>query len=237
MQYIFRKIIKIIAPLAIIFSVQGCISVQQPVPMDFSKWEAQDSKAKKIAILINPLPEPNTHKIGAQGLLDIAINNSNAAELTAHLKTLDITEFLAIKNQLGEKVSQNGAEPILLASDYSLPKLPEFEKEGNYTKVDYQSLKETLGADQLILINVSRVGTIRSYYGFIPTTAPQGVFTGTAQLIDLSSNQIYWHHPVNVQKPAAQEWNEAPTYPGLTNAMYQALDQGRVLLLEPLTKQ
>jgi len=76
------------------------------------------------------------------------------------------------------------------------------------------------------------VGTIRDYYGFIPLGAPRSIFTGLGQLIDLSNNEVLWHKPVNIQKVVPGNWDEE-SYPGLTNVIFQTLNQGKSELIAP----
>ena len=56
--------------------ITGCASIQKPIEIDTSKWKSNEIT---LAVFVKPLPKPYTHKVGAQGILDIAINNANIA--------------------------------------------------------------------------------------------------------------------------------------------------------------
>ncbi len=209
----------------------GCVSIQKPVSLDTSNWGKNDTK---IAILVNRLPTGYTYKAGSQGLLDIAINNATASDLTKHLESLDFSEFYVIRKEINDILSQKGVNTNLLDANYYLPELSKFDKEGNYATLDYSSLKSSLGVDQLLIIDVYQLGTTRNYYGFIPISAPMAIFSGTGQLINLSNNKILWHHKVSITNAVNGNWDEPTTYPGLTNAIYQTLNQGKSQLITPL---
>jgi len=92
------KILKRLSLAILLFTsalvLSGCVSFQQPVEMNFSKWQPNKTS---VAILVKELPTPYTHKAGSQGLLDVAINNATASTLTKHVKSLDLSEFFPTK--------------------------------------------------------------------------------------------------------------------------------------------
>lgn len=227
---IFKRAFSVLVLLTF-FVLTGCVSIQKPIDMDMSHWKENETK---IAILVNQLPEPYTHKFGSQGLLDIAINNSMATGLTKHVSTLDLSDFYSIKNDLKEHIAEKNVQVVVLPEDFELPKLVKFEKKENFAKLDYRVLKQQLGTDQLLIINVNQLGTIRNYYGFMPIGAPKAIFSGVGELIDLSTNQILWHKPVNLEKVISGKWDEPKQYPNLTKAIFKVTEMGKKELFSPL---
>jgi hypothetical protein len=57
---------------------------------------------------------------------------------------------------------------------------------------------------------------------------------GTAYLVNLNTQTYEWYAPINAQKATDKKWDEPPTFPGLTNAYYQAVEAARDSVLNPL---
>ncbi len=212
--------------------ITGCASVQKPVELDLTKWQANETE---VAILVKPLPKPYTHKVGSQGLLDVAINNATASGMTKVVSKIDLSEFYSIKTDLSRYISDQNVKVTVLEEDYKLPKLAEFEGKENFTKVDYRVLKDQLKVDQLLVVEVTQLGTVRNYYGFIPTSLPRSSFVGVGQLIDLSTNEILWHNPVFLEKSIQGKWDEKG-YPNVIKAIKEVTNSGKEDLVSPFIK-
>jgi hypothetical protein len=116
--------------------------------------------------------------------------------------------------------------------DFSPP-----QKQG-YSRVDFRELKEKNGYGKLLLITINdyKFGISRGYYGFMPLTDPYVSMMGVAQMIDLEDNSLLWHYAFNISKFSEGPWDEPPNFPGLTNAIYQAVEELRLSLRKQLVK-
>ena len=95
-------------------------------------------------------------------------------------------------------------------------------KEG-VSQNDFSKYKEKYGLDYLMLINFKTIGTVRSYYGPVPTSEPLATSFITGQIIDLSTDKLSWYSDINIQKTIPSPWDEADSnYPNLTNSIYQS---------------
>jgi hypothetical protein len=52
-------------------------------------------------------------------------------------------------------------------------------------------------------------------------------------MVNLSNNEYELYVPLLVQKSADGAWDEAPKFPGLTNAYYQVLELSKDAILSP----
>jgi hypothetical protein len=103
----------------------------------------------------------------------------------------------------------------------------------NAAKRDFTPLKQKHGVDKLVVVNVEALGVQRSYSAYIPTGAPYAFLRVAGYMVDLRSNTYDWYQPVQVFRTAeGGRWDEPPTYPGLTNAYYQALETSKDRLLD-----
>ena len=101
---------------------------------------------------------------------------------------------------------------------------------------NFQSLRVKYNVDRLLVIDITGVGFIRPYSAYIPTSDPKGFVDGVGYLVDLSSNLYDWYVRVNIVKGAEGQWDEAPQFPGLTNAYFQAIEAAKDQFSDPFKK-
>lgn len=219
----------------------ACVSV---TPNFAAKPEFWNEKNKIIGVAMEQLPKPTTFKAGNQGLLDVAINNAVASQLETHLNGLDISKISELNNQIAAYLREKGFTVKQIKEPIQVTALPELDKtkEGDQSKYvmadrDFTSLKQKYGVDKMVLISVVRVGTIRSYYGFIPISAPSGLCHLSGKVIDLSNNHLEWNQVVTETVANGDgSWDVPPNYPSLTKAVYNALDESRNMLYNNFTQ-
>ena len=106
--------------------------------------------------------------------------------------------------------------------------LPNFSSNAaNATKKDFHGFQQKYAIDKLLVIDITTLGMLRNYSGYIPTSDPKGVLQGSGYLVNLKTNVYEWYLPVNVTKSAIGKWDEPPKFPGLTNAYFQAMEEGK----------
>jgi hypothetical protein len=88
--------------------------------------------------------------------------------------------------------------------------------------------------DKLLVVELKEVGITRAYSSYIPTGEPKGIVRGASYIINLKDRSYEWYLPVLQQKSVQGNWDEAPAFPGLSNAYYQAVEEARDAILQPL---
>ena len=111
--------------------------------------------------------------------------------------------------------------------------LPKFSGSGGLVaERDFRSFREKHKLDKLVVISINTLGAERPYSAYVPTGAPKGVFRAVGYMVDLQTNSYEWYQPVEFLKAADGSWDEPPTFPGITNAYFQALELGKDALVE-----
>jgi hypothetical protein len=221
-----------LAALGAALFTSACAPTKLTVKPEF--W--QDREAR-IGVALAPRPEAGAHKVGAQGLLDMAINAGMASDLKAHLRKVDMGEFDAIRDRFVEELQKRGMNVVALPGVIDPAAYPKRAEDApqleNAYERDLAALRAEKKVDALILLQVRRYGTIRSYYGFIPLSAPQGFFEVRGQMVDLETGVLVWQSQIPEKQatvPAAGDWDQPPDYPNLTAALRSAMASGSEFL-------
>jgi hypothetical protein len=226
---------RIIAALMLLSTLvfAGCATVQGPIHLDQSYWS---HKPQSLGVVIVKLPKPGTMKVGAQGLLDVAINGAMADSLTKHLNSLSMDDFREAGQVITAHFARHGVPAKFIQEELDVSSLPKVKKtENGFARIDYTGLKEKYGVEQLVVLQVNAAGTIRSYYGFIPLGAPQGYFSCTGSLVDLTNNKLLWTAGGVQQIPIEEPWDQASdSYPHVTSAFYRALETAKTTMVKDL---
>jgi hypothetical protein len=228
-----RRRITLAALGAALFS-SACAPARLTVKPEF--W--QDRQAR-IGVALTPHPEAGAHKVGAQGLLDMAINAGMAAELKTYLQKVDVSEFDRIRERFVQELGKRGMNAVALPgyldpSAYPARGEDAPQVENAYDR-DLAAIRTQQKLDAVILLQARRYGTIRSYYGFIPLGAPQGFFEVTGHMVDLRTGALLWQTVIpesQASVPASGEWDQPPAYPNLTAALRAAMGNGGEFLLK-----
>jgi len=225
------KFVKLSFVILVVAAMGGCATMVHYFGMEDKFWE---DKSATIGVAIAKLPQAHTVKSGNQGLLDVAINNANASDLEKALNTVDLTTIKQLASKMTAYLTQKGFQVKQIATPIDVAKLPDTEKQNDeskgiyYAKKDFASLKSSLGVDKLVLISVNVVGTIRSYYGFIPTGDPSGYAVLKGMVINLSNNQMEWNELASeTVEHDPGEWDTPPKFASLTKAMKKAYVQSQ----------
>jgi hypothetical protein len=212
--------------------VGGCASKpQQPISLAQGAIGAQ---AGRIGVAMTALPKLDTQTPGVSCLLCLATASIANSSLTTHAKTLPYEDLPALKTALADLLRKKGADVTVIEGDLDLEGLPTFGTTGpNIARKDFTSLRQKHSIDKLLVVEVSALGFIRTYSAYIPTSDPKGLLQGTGYLVSLKDNTYDWYQPVVVTKSAEGKWDEPPSFPGLTNAYFQALEIGKDSFLRP----
>jgi hypothetical protein len=219
---------RLLLAAAVALLASACATQRIPVKPDF--W--QDRQAR-VGVALTTRPEVAAHKVGAQGLLDMAINAGMAADLKAHLLTVDVSAFDRVRDRFVEELRKRGMIAVALPGYLDPAKYPERPADAPKVENAYERDLSTLRAEQkldaVVLLQVRRFGTIRSYYGFVPLNAPSGFFEAMGQMVDLRTGGLTWQTVMPEQAssvPSDGDWDQPPSYPNLSAALRAAVAKG-----------
>jgi hypothetical protein len=97
----------------------------------------------------------------------------------------------------------------------------------NTAKQDFSALKNEYNISHLLVVDVTFLGMWRSYANYVPTSDPVAYLKASSYLVNLDNNSYEWFLPLELKQSAQGDWDELPNFPGLTNAYYQVLAEGR----------
>ena len=232
-----KHLLKLVVLSVSLALLSGCVTITPNFSATQEFWGDKDGKVVGVAIAKTPIPA--AYKQGNQGLLDVAINSAMATDLEAHLVKLEVLRIDKLADEVSMYLRNKGFLVKRIKSPIDASALKAFEKGENapanayFPKLDYRPLKAEVGIDKLVVLSLNQLGTIRSYYGFVPLNAPSGISSVSGQAINLSSNRLEWNHAVTQVVPNTEgEWDVPPDYPSLTKAVYTAYDRSRTMLYQ-----
>lgn len=205
--------------------LSGCTTfVQNPVPLKEEFWQQKDTK---IGVALTTIPQPDTHEVGAGCLLCLATVAAANSTLTGHVETLSTDDISSLNKELADYLKSRELQPVLIEEAINFKTLEKFKtKVPDYATLDFRKLKDKYGIDKLLVIEVIALGTFRTYASYVPTSDPVGTFRAAGYVIDLETNGLDWYRTFVVNKAVDGEWDEPEEFPGITNAYYQAIEEG-----------
>ena len=227
------KFLKAFFISAMFLQLFGCAS-QQNVGMTADYWASKD---KKVGIIITQLPAPTGMKAGNQGLLDMAINEAIGDPLDKHLGTLKLDGFGELGEQLSMLYESKGISVTVIDEHPVVNNLPDTNKGDGFSQRDFTALAKKHNVDQILVVNVQAAGTIRSYYGFIPTSDPAGYCLVNASLIEAKSHKLLWNFKSEQKISVAGEWDQPDAqFPNITTSFYKAVDMSTSQIFSDFSK-
>lgn len=216
--------------------LSGCAGTPQPpVVPDQAFWQ---QPSKRVGLVVTEIPEPNVYLPGASCLLCIAAAEMANSSLSSHTEKLSVDDVKHIGSDVEHLLESRDIQVVKIAEKLDLSDLPKYKSEvPNTAKRNFSAFAEKYDISHLLVLNMNAVGMQRSYSSYIPTSDPKGYFNALGYLVDLSDNTYKWYRPVHVTKAVNDEWDEPPTFPALTNAYYQAIAEGKEIIISSLNEQ
>ena len=203
------------------FFLSGCSSIplQTKVPADKNVWQAK----QKVGVYVSNVPKITTSFPGAGCLLCVAAASVGNTSLTKQVETFQAKQLQQTKDNVIKTLKAKGIEVVVIDSlvkdsamkKVSAPKNPHITK-------DYSLYKTQKDVDQLLVINFNFVGVIRNYSSYVPTSGPMAVINADVYMIDTKTNDYSLFDPIAISRGVEGEWDKPPTFPGVTNAFFQA---------------
>ncbi len=222
------KNIRLFAAILSLAVLSGCAS--RIVEMPDNYWEKESVETVVVAF-VKP-PQMSASRYGAQGLLDVVINEAITDSVENHIETLNYEKLEGHQPRIAEILKAKGAKDVIILNKYfdvsDANELPEADQKDGHFNYDLSKLREKHSASHMLVIQVRNAGTVRNYYGFIPLGDPRGYVDGEVTLVRLSDNKIQMRNPVlvEIEIPDDVDWDDEENgYPAITKVVHSALDQ------------
>lgn len=213
----------------------GCSSSPKQTNLSIPKQFYKEG-GEKIGLEFNIPDIPKLHIYGASCLLCYAAASAANSSLSSYAKKIDISEVGSFKDTITKQIEGNGKSVILVDEVSDISDLPKLKpKQLGVAEHDHRALKEKLKVDYLLVFQIDQIGFYRPYTNYIPTGNPVGYIAGLIYMVDLESNEYKMYEKIDYKIPAKGEWKEPPNYPGLTNSVYEAIEQFKERSISILT--
>ena len=218
----------LLASIAVAVSLAACQTApQNPIALNKDTLGADRGRVA-VAMRIAP---PDLYLPGAGCLLCMAAATLANTSLNTYAKTLKVDEMAQAKAEIVEILRAKGVDAVAIDAPLDFAKLPDLKLGPNMATKDFSSVAK--GYDRLVVVNVQQIGFVRNYSAYVPTSDARATVDGYAYMVNLKSNAYEWYDHVTITRSADGKWDEAPAFPGLTNAYFQAIEQAKDRLKTP----
>jgi hypothetical protein len=209
-------------------SLAACQTVPQaPVALAHDKLGAQSGR---IGVAMSE-PKVDLYLPGAGCLLCLAAATMANTSLNTYSHTLKDDDLVQVKGEIVELLKKKGIDASVVDGPLAIRDLPTLKLGPNTSPRDFSSLSKRF--DHLVVIDVQQLGFVRNYAAYVPTSDARATLQGAAYMVDLKTNALEWYETLSLVKAADGKWDEAPAFPGLTNAYYQVIELGKDELKKP----
>jgi len=208
-----KLIIKIFLLLLTASFLAGCATNEHNIRLSDGFW--QNPKHNITIAKIKVADKPGLHQTGQQGLLDIAVSAAVTQTFNKHLEKTSLDWYKELPQKFVTQLKQRH----ILAKVYSID--IDAKQKKNATII------VQMDSDKLLLLELQKLGAIRSYYSFIPTGAPKAYCILKGELIDRQDKKVLWRHLAKIEEPVQGNWDQPPSYPNFTIALKQAIDSAQ----------
>jgi hypothetical protein len=221
----------LLAGIAVSLSLAACQTApQNPIALTKASLAAQKGR---VAVAMRT-PATDLYLPGANCLLCMAAATVANSSLNTYAKTMKADELIQVRSEIVEMMRKKGIDAVAIDGQLDLDKLPDLNLGPNMATKDYTSVAK--GFDHLVVINVQQLGFVRNYAAYIPTSDARATVQGFAFMVNLKTNAYEWFDHVQITRSADGAWNEAPAFPGLTNAYFQAIEQAKDRVKAPFAE-
>ncbi len=229
------RFITLISALALTL-LAGCSSTppQAPIALDDP---SQFYASGKVAIVVNTPEKADTYFPGANCLLCAGAAAMMNSSLTNHTQALPVDDFTNLPHTLKDELTALGKD-VVLTEGVVPSKLKKYKSDvANTARRDFSGVASQYGADQVLVVDLSLVGVVRTYASYVPTSDPIPTISGAAYIVNAADQKLVWYAPIRIAKNVEGEWDEADQgFPGVTNAYYQAVEEAMDTIREPVSQ-
>lgn len=221
------SIIKCLFVALTTYILAACTSTpQQTVTLDNNLFANENLKIG--VIYYSPKEKATTHIYGASCLLCYAVASALTSNLDNYLAAnISDEELLNMKELVIAEYSSRSKNVEFIELAISIENLSDFYGDPGYATKDFRVLKEELNVDVLVVFEVAQHGAHRSFSNYIPNGDPKGHISGLLYSVDLDTNAYVQYLEINEMIQPSGEWDEPPTFPSVTTAYYQAVENAK----------
>lgn len=224
MKSIRKKISYLVGFCSILF-LSGC-AMSPPQPEVSINTDMLSRDDMKIGIYYaGPEDKATTHIGGAGCLLCYAVASALTSGLDSHLESAISTDELDdIKDLVFSQYSSRFKSVKMVQLPTPLADFKDFNDQHGFADKDLREVKNELDIDVLVVIQLRGYGAFRSFSNYIPNGDPQGYLSGLLYSVDLNTNAYFQYLSLDEKVQPGGPWDEAPSYPNVTTAYYQAVE-------------
>lgn len=212
--------------LLVVLILFGCASAPQP-PVSLAEGYFTN-RADRIGVAMSEIPKPDTWFPGANCLLCIAVASMANTSMTSAVQGWSTDDLKPLKAELLEALKFRGQAAMAIDEPLKMDVIPDRSGANpGFSRKDFSAWKATSGVERLLVVNLRALGARRNYSAYVPTGAPCAIFQGEAYIVDLASHKLDWYETFDLARTAEGNWDEPPNFPGLTNAYYQVVEEGK----------
>lgn len=221
----------LLAGIAVAVSLAACQTApQNPIAL---KKDALATGKGRVAVAMHTAA-PDLYLPGAGCLLCLGAATIANSSLNTYAKTMKVDELVQVKAEIVEMLRKKGIDAVALDAQLDLGNLPDLKLGTDMATKDFSSVAK--GYDHLVVVNVQQIGFVRNYAAYVPTSDGKATVQALAFMVDLKSNAYEWFDHVTITRSADGAWDEAPAFPGLTNAYFQAIEQAKDEIKKPFAQ-
>lgn len=218
----FKKMagfVKLPTGLVAALILAGCVA---PLP----KQANMVHEGQTIVVVSNKTKKPGFYRIGAQGLLDMAINHAVTHTVESHVQAMDVPDGSALREQIAQVLTKKGYKVTVESEPLDVAALPKFNgSQPHRTLGDWTQFGSDHHADYVLLLSLSAYGAARSYYSFIPTSKPYPISSFVGEMIDPKTNTEVWLDGVYRPGIEVDGWDTPPDYSALTQRIKEKYEE------------
>lgn len=221
--------------LGLIVLLAGCAAPQQSfvnLPADYFT-----SGKGSIGVVATPLPTPDTYFPGAHCLLCLATASMTNNAMTTAVRQWPTDDLKNLKEEVAALLRAQGQTVVVIDEPIKVADLPARNApQAGFAPKDFSSIKAPAKLDRLLVIEYRSLGAVRNYSAYIPTGAPRATFEAHAYIVDLSTHKFELYDMISRDGLVQGNWDESPKFPGLANAYFTAIEEGKDAIKRPFLK-
>lgn len=191
----------------------------------------------RIGVAMAALPKPDTNFPGADCLLCLAAASVANSDMSSAVATWSTADLNPLKAELVAALAARGQQAVAIDEDLKMDAVPDrSDPQPGFARKDFTSFRQKAGVDRLLVVDIGALGAWRNYAAYIPSGPPRAVFKAQAYIVDLATHKLEWYERFDLGRGAEGNWDEPPKFPGLTNAYFQVLEEGKDAIKMPFVK-